>query len=185
MTMLTRAALGPAAILACAFSAPALATPLQTALPESCTRADGVSVPCQASISVVPPAASTPQEGTVTATTAIATSGTATTAAGVATIGPFAPQLGRDIRVILRPSASGGSWTGTFAIGTSSAANACAAGTINPLTIGGQPWGVYTGNANEAVDTPSLGATPAGAPAPVYCATATITSGSLTYAVRQ
>jgi hypothetical protein len=104
--------------------------------------------------------------------------GAASFASGVATMGPFTPILGRDLRIIIRPTVAGTLWTGTVAIGTSTAANACAPGTINPLTIGGYQWGSYTANANEAVDTPTLASV-------VYCVTATITSGSARVAVRQ
>lgn len=162
MKMLARAALGLAALLACA---PVLAQHAAVSV------APAGYAPEVATVTVA--ATSLPQEGAVTATSATATSGTASIAAGTAVIGPLTPQLGRDIRVVLK-----GTWAGSFAIGTSTATNACAAGTINPLTIAGQAWGVYTANANEAVDTPTLAGI-------VYCATATITSGTLTYAVRQ
>jgi hypothetical protein len=128
---------------------------------------------------VMVPATSTPQTGSVTSSAATATTGTATFSSGSASIGPLAPVLNRNIRVILK-----GTWSGSFVVGTSSAANACAAGTINPLTIAGATWGSFTANANETVDTPTLGATTSAA-APVYCATATITSGTLTYELRQ
>ncbi|KAK0330898.1 hypothetical protein LTR94_031025, partial [Friedmanniomyces endolithicus] len=114
-------------------------------------------------------ATSIAQTGSVTSTAATPTSGTATFAAGSAVIGPLTPQLGREIRVVLR-----GTWSGTVAIGTS--IDACA--TINPLTIAGQTWGSFAGNANESVDVPTLAGVS-------YCATATITSGTLNYAVRQ
>lgn len=122
-------------------------------------------------VEVVVPATSTAQEGNVTPTTATATSGVASITNGVAAIGPLVPQLGRGIRVVLR-----GTWAGTFQLGTSSSANACA--TFNPLTVAGQTWGSFTANANEVVDVPTLADV-------VYCARATITSGSLDYAVRQ
>jgi hypothetical protein len=114
-------------------------------------------------------AASTALNGTATSSAVTPTSGAATIAAGVATIGPLAPELGRGIRVILR-----GTWSGTFALGTS--VDACV--TVNPLTIGGMTWGSFTGSANEIVDIPTLAGV-------VYCATATISSGTLTYGVRQ
>ncbi|KQO13294.1 hypothetical protein [Sphingomonas sp. Leaf242] len=105
-------------------------------------------------------------DGPLAAATSTPLSGTATT--GTIVIGPFIPQLGRAIRVILR-----GTWTGTFAVSTS--VDACA--TLNPLTIGGSTWGSFTGNANEVVDIPTLAGV-------VYCATATVSSGSLSYGVR-
>ena len=106
-------------------------------------------------------------EGPLPAAGSTAITGTATT--GTKIVGPFVPQLGRGIRVILR-----GTWAGTFAVGTS--VDACA--TINPLTIGGSTWGSFNGNANEIVDVPTLAGV-------VYCATATVTSGALSYGVRQ
>lgn len=106
-------------------------------------------------------------DGPLPPATSTALTGTAT--AGTTTIGPFVPQLGRGIRVILR-----GTWAGTFAVSTS--VDGCA--TLNPLTIGGSTWGSFTGNANEIVDIPTLAGV-------VYCATATISSGSLSYGVRQ
>ena len=169
MKMLARAALALSALIACT---PVIAQHATTSV------APAGYAPEQAIVTV--PAYSVGQEGSVNSTAVTPTTGVAIFASGSAIIGPFAPQLGRDIRVVLK-----GTWQGSFSIGTSSAANACAPGTINPLTIGGQAWGTYTANANEVVDTPSLGATTAGVAAPVYCATATITSGTLTYAVRQ
>ena len=106
-------------------------------------------------------------DGPLSPATSVALTGTATT--GATAIGPFVPQLGRGIRVILR-----GTWAGTFAVSTS--VDACA--TLNPLTIGGSTWGSFTGNANEIVDIPTLAGV-------VYCATATVSSGSLSYGVRQ
>jgi hypothetical protein len=114
-------------------------------------------------------ATSTAQIGSVTSSGVTPTSGAATFSGGTATIGPLAPQLGRPIRVVLT-----GTWTGTFKVGTS--ASACA--TFNPLTVGGQPWASYTANINEDVDVPMISVV-------VYCAQATVTSGTLNYAVRQ
>jgi hypothetical protein len=118
----------------------------------------------------VPVTPSTPlptAEGPLPPATSTALTGTAPI--GTTTFGPFVPQLGRGIRVILR-----GTWAGTFAVSTS--VDACA--TLNPLTIGGSTWGSFAGNANEIVDIPTLAGV-------VYCATATVTSGSLSYGVRQ
>lgn len=106
-------------------------------------------------------------DGLLAAATSTALTGTATT--GTAIVGPFTPQLGRGIRITLR-----GTWAGTFAVGTS--IDACT--TISPLTIGGQAWGSFTGSANEIVDIPTLAGV-------VYCATATVSSGSLSYGIRQ
>lgn len=114
-------------------------------------------------------AASSPLVGSVTSTAATPTSGGATFAAGSATLGPLAPDLGRGLRVTLR-----GTWSGSFALGTSS--DGCA--TITPLTIGGASWGNFAGNANEIVDVPTVAGL-------AYCATAAVTSGTLIYGVRQ
>jgi hypothetical protein len=133
--------------------------------------AEGVSVCVQrADNKCVPVSASTPlpiADGPLAAATSAAIADTAT--AGTKVVGPFSPQLGRGIRVILR-----GTWTGTFVVGTS--IDGCA--TISPLTIGGSTWGSFTGSANEIVDIPTLAGV-------VYCATATVSSGSLSYGVRQ
>lgn len=132
--------------------------------------AEGVSVCVQRTDNkCVPVSAASPlptADGPLAAATSTALTGTATT--GTTLIGPFTPQLGRAIRVILR-----GTWAGTFAVSTS--VDACA--TLNPLTIGGSTWGSFTGNANEVVDIPTLAGV-------VYCATATVSSGSLSYGVR-
>lgn len=118
-------------------------------------------------------AGSTPCMGTVTSSAVTPTTTPASCAAsfagGAARIGPLVPELGRAIRVVLR-----GTWSGAVAIGTS--VDGCA--TINPLTVGGATWGSFAGNANEAVDVPTVAGV-------AYCATATVTSGTLTYAVRQ
>jgi hypothetical protein len=105
-------------------------------------------------VAVPVPATSTPLTGVLSAS---------------GTVGPFVPQLGRAIRLVLR-----GTWTGSFALGTS--VDSCA--TINPLTVAGQTWGSFTANANEAVDTPTIAGVS-------YCRTAVISSGTLDYAVRQ
>lgn len=137
-------------------------------------------------VPVMVPALSTPLGGAVTSTAVTPTSGAATFSNGTAYIGPFQPELGRPIRMILK-----GTWQGSVITGTASAANGCTAGNINPLTVGGLTWASFTANANEDVDTPHLGGILAAdgrtiaTPAPVYCATATITSGTLTYEVRQ
>ncbi len=128
-----------------------------------------VSTPMPTSAAPLPAAASTALMGSVTSSAVTPTSGPATIAAGVATIGPIAPELGRGIRVILR-----GTWSGTFAVGTS--VDGCA--TVNPLTIAGSSWGSFTGSANEIVDIPTLAGV-------VYCATAAVASGTLSYGVRQ
>lgn len=91
---------------------------------------------------------------------------------GTTTLGPFTPQLGRDIQVLIR--SPNGAWSGTITVGTS--VDNCA--TVNPLTVGGQAWGVYTSNANEPVWTPTLGGV-------VFCATEVIASGKPSVELRQ
>lgn len=80
-----------------------------------------------------------------------ATSTPLTGAPGVGTtmLGSFVPQLGRDVWILIKNMG-----TGTITVGTSPATDACAT-IFNPLTVGGQPWGIYTGNANEYVTTPT------------------------------
>jgi hypothetical protein len=141
-------------------------------------------------VPIVPAATSIPLEADVTASGVSVVSactvggiagqpcGAASFSGGVATMGLFTPILGRDLRIIIRPTTAGSPWTGTVQVGTSTAANACAANTINPLTIGGQTWGSYTGNANEVVDTPTLWGV-------AYCVTVTMQTGSARVAVRQ
>jgi hypothetical protein len=118
---------------------------------------------------VMTAAPSTALLGSLNSTAVTPTSGGAALVSGVARIGPLVPQLGRAVRVVLK-----GTWVGSFALGTS--VDGCA--TINPLTVGGQAWGVFTANANEPVDVPTLAGVG-------YCATAAITSGTLSYSVRQ
>lgn len=103
----------------------------------------------------------------------------ATLPVGTTIMPPFVPQLKRGVRVIIK-----GTWSGTVTIGTSSAANACAAAAISPLTVAGAPSAVFSSNANELIDVATLGATP-GEAAPVYCAQGVITSGAASVTVRQ
>ncbi|HEX2594818.1 MAG TPA: hypothetical protein VHL34_25170 [Rhizomicrobium sp.] len=103
---------------------------------------------------------------------ATSTALTATPVTGTTMLGPFNPQLGRDLRIIIK----GTGWAGTITVGTSTKAEACS--TLNALTVAGQPWGSYTGNANEVVDTPTLDNI-------VYCVQAVIASGSPSITVRQ
>ena len=118
-------------------------------------------------------APSIPALGTVTATAVTSTSGTTPTfASGTATI-PFTPTIGLPIRIILKGGATFSAYVGT-------SANACAS--VNPLTVGGQPWATFTGSADEYVDTPVTTIASAGL---TYCLVATVTSGTLTYGVRQ
>jgi len=104
-------------------------------------------------------------------TTAITPTGCpATGSAGAYVAGPFAAQAGYPVRLVAT-----GIWAGSIAVGTS--ADSCV--TVNALTIAGQAWGVYTTNANEAVDVPP---TTGGV---AYCLTVSVTSGTLNAALRQ
>lgn len=84
-------------------------------------------------------------------------------------IGPFAPRLGRPIWLSLS-----GTWAGSIALKRSVDGGA----TLLPLTAGGSPWGVFTGNACEQVIEESE----AGA---AYYLDATLVSGTVTYRVSQ
>lgn len=114
-------------------------------------------------------ATSTAQTGTITATAATATSGAATFSAGTGKAGPLTPTRGYAIRLQLK-----GTWSGTAYLGTST--DGCA--TVSPLTAGGSPI-TYTAPLNEIVDAPASTGSDA------YCLVATLTSGTLTYSVRQ
>lgn len=95
---------------------------------------------------------------------------TYTGSAGAYIVGPFVPQAGYPVRLVAT-----GTWTGSITVGTSM--DNCA--TVNALTVAGQTWGSYTGNANEAVDVPP---TTGGVK---YCLSLTVTSGTLNVALRQ
>lgn len=162
--------LAGAIALACA---PTMASAQTATLPQV-KNAGGANVPSQGALLIDSTGAAIGPgnplviaDGPLAAAVSAPLSGTATS--GTTIVGPFAPQLGRDLRITLR-----GTWTGTFAVGTS--VDACV--TVSPLTIGGMTWGSFSGNANEVVDRPTLAGV-------VYCATATVSSGSLSYGVRQ
>lgn len=89
------------------------------------------------------------------------------TSSGVA--GPFVPQLGRPIWLTL-----GGTWTGSATVQRSSDGGA----TWLPLTVGGQPWGSFTANANEPVAEDRDAAA-------TYRLVVTIATGALSYRVSQ
>lgn len=85
------------------------------------------------------------------------------------TVGPFVPELGRAIRVTLS-----GVWSGTVDVRRSTDGGA----TLLPLTVAGESWGRFTGNANEAVaEEHEAGAS--------YHLVVTLTGGTLTYRVAQ
>lgn len=83
--------------------------------------------------------------------------------------GPFVPELGRDLWVTLS-----GVWVGTVRLLRSIDGGATKQG----LTIAGDPWAVFTANANEAIGGEGdVGAT--------YYVDAVLTSGTLSYRVAQ
>lgn len=83
--------------------------------------------------------------------------------------GPFVPELGRAIWVTLS-----GDWTGTAALLRSTDGGT----TWLPLTVGGQPWASYSGNAQEAAAEESDAAAS-------YSLSVALVSGTLTYRVAQ
>lgn len=91
------------------------------------------------------------------------------TGSGAETAGPFAVRPGRPVWITLT-----GSWTGAATLLRSTDGGA----TRLPLTVGGQPWAVFTGPAHEAV------LEEAGEGTLVYLMLA-ITSGIATYRVAQ
>ncbi|MDB5687864.1 MAG: hypothetical protein JWR77_2453 [Rhizorhabdus sp.] len=91
------------------------------------------------------------------------------TSAITQTVGPFTPQLGRPIWLTLS-----GTWSGAVSVQRSTDGGT----TKLPLTIGGSAWAVYTANANEAFGEESSAAA-------TYWLAITISSGTLTYEVRQ
>jgi hypothetical protein len=85
------------------------------------------------------------------------------------TVGPFVPELARPIWISLS-----GNWGGTVDVLRSTDGGA----TKLPLTVGGERWGRYAANANEAVgDESEAGAT--------YYLAAALQTGTLTYRVAQ
>jgi hypothetical protein len=91
------------------------------------------------------------------------------TANGNSEAGAFAAVPGRPIWITLS-----GEWTGTVSVYRSVDSGA----TKLPLTIAGQPWGVYTGNANEEVAEETVtGAT--------YYLEFALTDGTVDYRVQQ
>lgn len=112
---------------------------------------DGNPLPVR---SVVPPGAVAALAGTMSV------SGSA---------GPFVPELGRPIRVTLW-----GEWSGTAELRRSVDGGV----TLLPLTVAGEPWGRFTGNANEAVaEEHEEGAS--------YHFVVTLAGGTLAYRVAQ
>jgi hypothetical protein len=86
-----------------------------------------------------------------------------------AVAGPFAPVAGLPIWVSLS-----GDWSGSVQVMRSLDGGA----TLQPLTLGGQPWAIYTTNANEPVGEETV----AGA---TYYLDVALSSGSLAYRVQQ
>jgi hypothetical protein len=99
--------------------------------------------------------------------------GTADALAGTlsasSTVGPFVPELGRPIWTSLS-----GDWSGTVDVLRSADGGASKL----PLTVGGERWGRFAANANEAVaDESEAGAT--------YYLAAALQTGTLIYRVAQ
>jgi hypothetical protein len=114
----------------------------------------------------VDPAHPLPTAQTVTAATSAPLAGSSA-ASGM--FGPFTPQLGRPIWISLS-----GTWTGTVTVQRSTDGGA----TKLSLTAGGQPWAIFTANANEAIGEESVdGAS--------WWISAAIGSGTLAYRVQQ
>jgi hypothetical protein len=101
--------------------------------------------------------------------TAAAATPLAGTASASATVGPFAPDLGRAIWLTLT-----GTWTGTCQLLRSTDGGA----TLVPLTVAGQAWASFTANCCEAVGEESV----AGA---AYYLQIALTSGGVSYRVAQ
>lgn len=91
-----------------------------------------------------------------------------TTSVSLLTAG-FSPELGRPLWLTLS-----GTWSGTVAVQRSTDGGA----TRQPLTLAGDAWGVFAGNANEVVSVESeAGAT--------YSLDIALSSGTLSYRMAQ
>lgn len=64
------------------------------------------------------------------------------TATGTTTVGPFVPAAGKPVTIVLH-----GTWAGSVSVKRSSDGGA----TMQPLTVAGQAWARFTGNACEQV----------------------------------
>ncbi|HKX78534.1 MAG TPA: hypothetical protein VJM34_08445 [Novosphingobium sp.] len=138
-------------------SAPARFVP-QQAMALGQVGEDAVAVGPNNPIPVVarrPPAATSPAVAGATAASTL--------------IGPFTPELDRPIWVTLS-----GTWAGSVEVQRSIDGGA----TRLPLTIAGQPWARFTGNAQEVVGEESSG------PATYYL-NVTLSSGTLAYRIAQ
>lgn len=91
------------------------------------------------------------------------------TAAATGVVGPYQPALGRPVMLVLT-----GTWTGTIKVTRSVDGGT----TRQPLTVAGNGWGQFGGNACEAVWEESESA------ARLYL-DITLTSGSVTYRMAQ
>ncbi len=139
MKMLARAGLA----LSTLFAAPAVAATVS--LP-NCLNTPSIYTPCQGIVAVDPltgnpvpiasaAATSTPVTGSTTSST---------------TMGPFAPQLGRDLAVTV-------TCTGTC---TAQLLSSIDGGVTKlPLTVGGLAWATWTGPVNEVATTPTVAGT--------------------------
>lgn len=106
---------------------------------------------------------------TVQRLTAAASTPLAGTASTSASVGPFAPELGRPIWVTLA-----GAWTGTATVSRSVDGGA----TKLPLTVGGAAWGSFTAPAQEPVGEESEAAA-------TWWLDIALVSGTLSYRVAQ
>jgi len=116
--------------------------------------------------SLVPVDASTPLPVTLGRSPTTPLAGTA---ASTGVVGPYQPALGRPIMLVLT-----GTWTGPVKVMRSIDGGA----TRQPLTVAGNAWGQFSGNACEAVWDESESA------ARLYL-DITLTSGSVTYRMAQ
>ncbi|GAA0452020.1 MULTISPECIES: hypothetical protein [Sphingomonas] len=91
------------------------------------------------------------------------------TASASGRVGPFVPELDRPIHLTLS-----GSWSGTVRVLRSVDGGT----TLDPLTLAGEPWAVFTTNANEPVAEESVSGTS-------YYVEFSLLSGAVTYRVAQ
>jgi len=117
-------------------------------------------------------AVSTPLAGTVTASAVAPTSGAASFVGGVATIGPMAPQLGRDISLKV--------WSADNAVFSCQMRDSIDGGATKlPLTIFDLPvGGPYTAPVNSAITAETI----AGTQVFLLCS---VSAGTLNYVVAQ
>jgi len=116
--------------------------------------------------SMLPVAAATPLPVTLGNTPTTPLAGTASS---TSVVGPYQPALGRAVMIVLS-----GTWTGSVKVTRSTDGGS----TRQALTVAGNAWGQFSGNACEAVWEESEAA------ARLYL-DITLTSGSVTYRIAQ